>query len=209
MNTVQINMSFLDIHDKITFNQALLLLNGLAPTIDKFDDEQLTIIFKPNKQKTESIRQLKEDGYTDLANIDLKLYQNSIKMYNILVAAYSDASHTEPTIPSQDFKKWALKKGFITRVFDEKLAKQLYKPLKDAKAIDGEFHEKWKWNLNRNELSYLATKLRQKRILTDNCHVQLSNYIQDPSLAEKPLKNIKAPANTSVIDNLVEQIING
>ena len=106
-------------------------------------------------------------------------------------------------------EKWSLKKGFITRTFDEKLAKQLYKPLKDAKAIDGEFHEKWKWNLNRNELSYLATKLRQKRILTDNCHVQLSNYIQDPSLAEKPLKNIKAPANTSVIDNLVEQIING
>jgi len=207
MNTILINMSFIDMHDKITFNQALLLLNGLAPTIDKLEDEQLTRIYKPSQQKTESIHQLKEDGYTDLANIELKLYWDSIKMYNILVAAYSDASHTEPTIPSQDFKKWALKKGFITRTIDKKLAKQLYKPLKAAKAIDGEFNEKWKWNLNRNELSYLAKKLRQKRILGDNCHVQLANYIQDPSLAEKPLKNIKDPANTSVIDNIVEQLM--
>lgn len=202
-------MSFLDIHDKITFNQALLLLNGLAPTIDKFEDEQLTIIFKPNEQKTKSIRQLKEDGYTGLANIDLKLYQNSIKMYNILVAAYSDASHTEPTIPSQDFKKWATDKGFIARTIDTKLAEKLYKPLKDAKAIDGKFHEKWKWNLNRNELSYFATKLKQKKILGANCHKELSNYIQDPSLAAKPLKDVEGTKKPSVIDNLVEQIING
>ena len=207
MSIAQIIISFLDTHDRITFNQALLLLNGLAPTIDKFEDEELTRVYKPSQQKTKFIRQLREDNNTDLANIELKQYQDSIKMYKILDAAYSDASHTEPTIPSQDFKKWALKKGFITRVFDEKLAKQLYKPLKDAKAIDGEFNEKWKWNLNRNELSYLAKKLRQKRILGDNCHVQLANLIKDPSLAKKPLKNIKAPANTSVIDNLVEQII--
>ncbi len=207
MNIAQINISFLDTHDRITFNQALLLLNGLAPTIDKFEDEELTRVYKPSQQKTKFIRQLREDNNTDLANIELKQYQDSIKMYNILDAAYSDSSYTEPTIPSQDFKKWALKKGFITRIFDEKLAKQLYKPLKDAKAIDGEFNEKWKWNLNRNELSYLAKKLRQKRILGDNCHVQLANLIKDPSLAKKPLKNIKAPANTSIIDNLVEQII--
>ncbi len=209
MNTVRINMSFLDIHDKITFNQALLLLNGLPPNIDKLEDEELTRIYKPSQQKTESIHQLKEDGYTDLANIDLKLYQNSIKMYNILVAAYGDASPTEPTIPSQDFKKWALKKGFITRIFDEKLAKQLYKPLKDAKAIDGEFHEKWKWNLNRNELSYLATKLKHKRILGANCHKELANLIQDPSFANKQLKNVAGTKKPFVIDNLVEQIIKG
>ena len=209
MNTVQINMSFLDIHDKITFNQALLLLNGLAPTIDKFEDEELTRVYKPSQQKTKFIRQLREDNNTDLANIELKQYQESIKMYNILDAAYSDSSHTEPTIPSQDFKKWALKKGFITRVFDEKLAKQLYKPLKAAKAIDGEFHEKWKWNLNRNELSYLAKKLKHKRILGANCHKELSNYIQDPSLAAKPLTKVEGTKKPSVIDNLVEQIING
>lgn len=202
-------MSFIDMHDKITFNQALLLLNGLAPTIDKLEDEQLTRIYKPSQQKTESIHQLKEDGYTDLANIELKLYWDSIKMYNILVAAYSDASHTEPTIPSQDFKKWALKKGFITRTIDKKLAKQLYKPLKAAKAIDGEFNEKWKWNLNRNELSYLATKLKHKRILGANCHKELANLIQDPSFANKQLKNVAGTKKPFVIDNLVEQIIKG
>ena len=207
MNIAQINISFLDAHDRITFNQALLLLNGLAPTIDKFEDEELTRVYKPSQQKTKFIRQLREDNNTDLANIELKQYQDSIKMYNILVAAYSDSSHTEPTIPSQDFKKWATDKSFIARTIDKKLAEKLYKPLKAAKAIDGEFHEKWKWNLNRNELSYLAKKLRQKRILGDNCHVQLANLIKDPSLAKKPLKNIKAPANTSIIDNLVEQII--
>tara|TARA_Y100000294_G_scaffold4643_1_gene4709 strand:- start:462 stop:1091 length:630 start_codon:yes stop_codon:yes gene_type:complete len=209
MNTVRINMSFLDIHDKITFNQALLLLNGLPPNIDKLEDEELTRIYKPSQKKAKFIRQLREDNNTDIANIELKRYQDLIKMYNILVAAYGDASPTEPTIPSQDFKKWALKKGFITRIFDEKLAKQLYKPLKDAKAIDGEFHEKWKWNLNRNELSYLATKLKHKRILGANCHKELANLIQDPSFANKQLKNVAGTKKPFVIDNLVEQIIKG
>ncbi len=96
----------------ITFNQALLLLAGIPLNKNKLDDEKSTIIYKPNKEKTKFIRKLKEDGYTDLANIELKLYCDLIEGYDILVSAYSDSTPSEPTISSYEFKKWAKKKRF-------------------------------------------------------------------------------------------------
>ena len=84
--------------------------------------------------------------------------------------------------------------------------KKLHELLIDSGFITGEFDDFWQWNANRNQLSYLAKKLKQVRIFNDNCHQQIISYIQDPSKAKRPLKNIKDPTNTKTIDGIIAQL---
>jgi len=92
------------------------------------------------------------------------------------------------------------------RNIDKGTSEKLHKLLKEDDYITGEFNELWQWKADRNQLSYLAKQLKQKRILGSNCHKELANYIQDPSGASKPLKNIKDPVNTKAIDNIIDQL---
>ncbi len=67
----------------------------------------------------------------------------------------------------------------------------------------------WTWHRERNQLSYLATRLKQKRVLGNNCHQELSNYIKDPSShTKKPLADVEDPSDKSkiAINTIVEQL---
>ncbi len=118
-------------------------------------------------------------------------------------------------ITSENLLKLADKYDFFTkqderlqnRNIAKKVAEKLHRLLKEANYITGKFNEIWQWEANRNQLSYLAKQLSQKRILKGECHKELANYIQDPSKAKRPLGNIKAPANTEAIDGIIKQLI--
>jgi len=115
-------------------------------------------------------------------------------------------------ITSEDLITLAETNGFFRKPLQNRnipkdAAEKLYKALLDRRFITGEFNDLWKWAEARNQLAYLAKKLKQKRILGGECHKELSYYIQDPKPhTKKPLKNIKDPANTSAIDTIVVKL---
>jgi len=209
---IKIHRLFFDKHNKITFNQALLLSNGTSPTMDKHGDEQLAILFKPNKQKSDAMYKLIEDGNIELAKIERKQYFQSIMIYNLLVSTFHDNSPETPTIQTAEFLKWADKNNIsnsalMSRNISDVTAKNLYTALSDNRLITGGYSELWKWTSARNQLSYLAKRLKQKRVLGTNCHIELANFIQDPKPdTKRPLKNIKDPSDTSIIDMIVDQL---
>ncbi len=53
-------------HERISFNQALLILNGELPTFDKYSDESFASIFKPKKVVSEQIYKLRSEGNIEL-----------------------------------------------------------------------------------------------------------------------------------------------
>lgn len=118
-------------------------------------------------------------------------------------------------ITSKNLIKLADENSFFTEHIDflekrtnsEVIMKKLHKLLIDSGSISGEFYELWQWIEDRNQLSYLAKQLKQVRIFNDNCHQQIKYYIQDPSKAKRPLKNIKDPSNTKTMDNIIAQLI--
>jgi len=95
-------------HEKISFNQALLILNGELPTFDKYSDESFASIFKPRKSVSEQIYKLRSEGNIELFEIEAKQYSKQIKAYNLLVAKYDDKTPTTPTINTQEFLLWAV-----------------------------------------------------------------------------------------------------
>jgi hypothetical protein len=115
--------------------------------------------------------------------------------------------------------KMAEKNGFFakrderldSRNLNENMAIKLHELLTNAKCISGGFNYMWTWHRARNQLSYLATKLKQKRILGNNCHQELSNYIKDPHPhTKKPLADVEDPSDKSkiAINTIVEQLTN-
>jgi len=58
--------TFLKEHEKISFNQALILLNGAIFTGEKYEDANFAEIFKPQKGKSERVDKIKLDGNIEL-----------------------------------------------------------------------------------------------------------------------------------------------
>ncbi len=120
-------------------------------------------------------------------------------------------------ITSEKLKLLAKKNNFFTKS-DERLknrninkdtAEKLHKLLKEDGFIDGEFNEIWQWKTYRNQLAYLARCLEIKKILPPKCHKELSNYIKDPSTAEKQLRSVEDPKDQKhieAIDNVIKQL---
>lgn len=113
--------------------------------------------------------------------------------------------------------KMAEKNGLFTkrderidsRNLNESMAIKLHELLTNANYISGRFNHMWTWHRERNKLSYLATRLKQKRVLGNNCHQELSKYIKDPSShTKKPLADVEDPSDKSkiAINTIVEQL---
>ena len=117
-------------------------------------------------------------------------------------------------ITSKNLIKLADEYSFFTEYIDflanrtisEVIMKKLHELLIDSGSVTGEFYDLWQWLEDRNQLSYLAKRLKQMRIFNDNCHQQIKYYIQDPSEAKRPLKNIKDPSDTKTMDKIIVQL---
>lgn len=180
--------------DSITYNQALFTILGLSPFLYP----------KLLKNKKEAIFNVEpaQNEYQDIDNLLLTTKENlSLECFNSEI------------IPTQEFLAWAVDKGFLTKLGVRKLkpavAEKLHKLLTDGGFITGGFDDKWQWKKQRNQLTYLAKQLKQKHLLGDNCHSDLSVYIQDlkPD-TKKPLKNVSDPAakNRSLIDEIINTV---
>jgi len=108
--------SFFKEHNMLTFNQALILANGHVFTSGKFTDDELAKTWRPCETKENILLQLVSEGNVELAKMEQKLYLELTKMYNKLVCAFSDTTPTVPTIPSNEYIKWALDNGVCTEV---------------------------------------------------------------------------------------------
>ena len=95
-------------YEKISFNQALILLNGELPTFDKYSDESFASIWKPRKSASEQIYKFRSEGNIELFELEARHYSEQIKAYNLLAAKYNDSSPTTPTINTQGFLMWAV-----------------------------------------------------------------------------------------------------
>ena len=192
---VKKNYEFLEDGNLLTHNQALFLLLGLnayalGKTIKSFPkldcDEEPFHLAEMELWRTDQNKALNQSAFF----------------------------RADGKITSENLLKLADKYNFFTkqderlqnRNIAKKVAEKLHRLLKKADYITGKFNEIWQWEANRNQLSYLAKQLSQKRILKGECHKELANYIQDPSKAKRPLGNIKAPANTEAIDGIIKQL---
>jgi|SaaInlV_120m_DNA_4_1040238.scaffolds.fasta_scaffold09963_2 hypothetical protein len=123
-------------------------------------------------------------------------------------------------ITSEDLIKLAEEHSFFIqedsriakRHIDKNVSKKIYNVLINHDYITGDYDDMWAWNksIARNKLSYFARRLKQKYILGDQCHKELSNYIPDPNPStKKPLKNITeiSPKAIKIIDSIVDEII--
>jgi len=109
-------MLFFKEHNMLTFNQALILANGHVFTSGKFTDDELAKTWRPCETKENILLQLVSEGNVELAKMEQKLYLELTKMYNKLVCTFSDTTPTTPTIPSNEYIKWALDNGVLTEV---------------------------------------------------------------------------------------------
>lgn len=103
-------------HKKLTFNQALLIMNGEMPTFDKYSDESFASVFKPRKGVSEHIYKLRSEGNVELSEIEGKEYSEKIKAYNLLVSIYDDDRPTTPTINTQEFLIWAVSNKLLKEI---------------------------------------------------------------------------------------------
>ena len=103
-------------HEKLTFNQALLILNGEMPTFDKYSDESFVSIFKPKKSASEQIYKLRSEGNIELFELEARQYSEQIKAYNLLVAKYNDNTPSTPTINTLDFLTWAVSNKLLKEI---------------------------------------------------------------------------------------------
>jgi len=192
--------SLLEADKLLTFNDALFLILGLdilALTLPPFA--------KINLIKHEQTSQ----HNSGLENIFIKTSE-----FNVL---RNSAHLINGRINGLNLVTMAEKNGFFTkqdkrlnkRTLNEDVAIKLHKLLTNAKCISGGFKHMWTWHRERNQLSYLATRLKQKRVLRNNCHQELSNYIKDPSShSKKPLADVEDPSDKrkTDINTIVEQL---
>jgi len=192
---VKLNYKLLEDGKLLSYNQALFLLLGLNAI--ELDDN---IIDFPVLNGTRPNNPIESYFWNTPQNQALK---------------QSAHFRSDGKITSKDFIKLATEESnFFTkpderlqnRNIDKGTSEKLHKLLKEDDYITGEFNELWQWKASRNQLSYLAKQLKQKRILGNECHKELANYIQDPSKATRQLKEGKDPANTKVIDNIITQL---
>jgi hypothetical protein len=192
--------SLLEADKLLTFNDALFLLLGLntvALTLSPFAKIDLN-----NHEQSSQLN-------TGLNNIFLKTSE-----FNAL---QNSAYLINGRINGLNLVTMAEKNGFFTkqderlnkRTLNEDVAIKLHKLLTNANCISGGFKHMWTWHRQRNQLSYLATRLKQKRVLDNNCHQELSNYIKDPRPhTKKPLADIEDPSDKrkTDINTIVEQL---
>ena len=192
--------SLLEADKLLTFNDALFLLLGL----------NIAALTLPPFARIDLINHEQSSQYnTGLENIFL----NTFEFDTLRNSAYL----TNGRINGLNLVKMAEKNGFFTkqderlnkRTLNEDVAIKLHKLLTNANCISGGFKHMWTWHRERNQLSYLATRLKQKRVLGNNCHQELSYYIKDPSPhTKKPLADVEDPSDKSKIDinTIVEQL---
>jgi hypothetical protein len=192
--------SLLEADKLLTFNDALFLLLGLniaALTLPPF--ARIDLI--NHEQSSAQSNGVKE------------IFINTFEFDTLRNSAYL----TNGRINGLNLVTMAEKNGFFTKQ-DERLNKRtlnydvaikLHELLTNANCISGGFKHMWTWHRERNQLSYLATRLKQKRVLGNNCHQELSNYIKDPSShTKKPLADVEDPSDKSkiAINTIVEQL---
>jgi hypothetical protein len=192
--------SLLEADKLLTFNDALFLLLGLniaALTLPPF--ARIDLI--NHEQSSAQSNGVKE------------IFINTFEFDTLRNSAYL----TNGRINGLNLVTMAEKNGFFTkqderlnkRALNEDVAIKLHELLTNAKCISGGFNHMWTWHRERNQLSYLATRLKQKRVLGNNCHQELSNYIKDPSShTKKPLADVEDPSDKSkiAINTIVEQL---
>jgi hypothetical protein len=192
--------SLLEADKLLMFNDALFLLLGLniaALTLPPF--ARIDLI--NHEQSSAQSNGVKE------------IFINTFEFDTLRNSAYL----TNGRINGLNLVTMAEKNGFFTKQ-DERLNKRtlnydvaikLHELLTNANCISGGFKHMWTWHRERNQLSYLATRLKQKRVLGNNCHQELSNYIKDPSShTKKPLADVEDPSDKSkiAINTIVEQL---
>lgn len=196
---VKLNYQLLDKGKLLTHNQALFLLLGLnayelGKGIKEKDLASLNYAEEPTAAPIES------------------LLWNTLQNQALLTSSYFRG---DGKITSENLNKLAKDNNFFikpderiqNRNIDKDTMKELHKLLIEYGFIDGKFNEIWQWKADRNQLTYLAKKLKQKRIMVKgDCHKELANYIQDPSTAKRQLSEAKDPANTKVIDAIITQL---
>ena len=193
--------SLLEADKLLTFNDALFLILGL----------NIVALTLPPFAKINLIKHEQASKYNSgLENIFIKTSE-----FNAL---RNSAHLINDRINGLDLVTMAEKNGFFTknderlnkRTLNENVAIKLHKLLTNENCISGEFKHMWTWHCQRNQLSYLATTLKQKRVLRNNCHQELSHYIKDPSPnSKKPLADVEDPSDKSKTDinAIVEQLI--
>jgi len=192
--------SLLEADKLLTFNDALFLLLGLnisALTLTPFARIDL-IKHEQSSQHNTGLNNifLKTSEFNALQN-SAYLINGRINGLNLVTMAEKNGFFTK-----QD-------KRLNKRTLNEDVAIKLHKLLTNAKCISGGFKHMWTWHRERNQLSYLATRLKQKRVLRNNCHQELSYYIKDPSpLTKKPLADVEDPSDKrkTDINTIVEQL---
>jgi len=199
---VKLNYRLLEHNKLLTYNQALFLLLGLN-----------AIELGNNITNFPSM-----DGeIPDIPGNPIEYYFWSTKQNQELkTSAYVENGK----ITSEDLIKLAEEHGFFIqkdsriakRHLDKNVSNKIYNVLISHNYITGDYDDIWTWNksIARNKLAYLARRLKQKRVLGDQCHKELSNYIPDPNPStKKPLKNIKeiSPKAIKIIDSIVDEII--
>ena len=192
--------SLLEADKLLTFNDALFLILGL----------NIVALTLPPFAKINLIKHEQASQYNSgLENIFIKTSE-----FNAL---RNSAHLINDRINGLDLVTMAEKNGFFTknderlnkRTLNENVAIKLHKLLTNENCISGEFKHMWTWHCQRNQLSYLATTLKQKRVLGNNCHQELSHYIKDPSPnSKKPLADVEGPSDKrkTDINAIVEQL---
>jgi hypothetical protein len=192
--------SLLEADKLLTFNDALFLILGL---------DILTLTLPPFAKINLIKHEQTSQHNSGLENIFIKTSE-----FNVL---RNSAYLINGRINGLNLVTMAEKNGFFTkqdkrlnkRTLNEDMAIKLHKLLTNAKCISGGFKHMWTWHHERNQLSYLATRLKQKRVLRNNCHQELSNYIKDPNPhSKKPLADVEDPSDKrkTDINTIVEQL---
>jgi hypothetical protein len=195
---VKENYSLLKSNKLISYDKALFLLLGLnTGALNDILPSNFTL-FK-NKPSRNSIE------YSFYITLQNKELQDSIFV------------HSDGMISTNNLVTLANNNNFFTQIDDRisnrnleaDISKKLYKLLKEDELITGDYSGIWKWKSERNKLAYLAKGLGQKRILGNNCHKELSNYIEESNPnTNKPLKNISeiSPKSVKLINDIIDAL---
>jgi hypothetical protein len=199
---VQLNYKLLDPNKLLTYNQALFLLLGLnavelgnnITNFPSLDGEMPRIPRNPIEYyfwSTKQNQELKTSAYVKNGKITSKDLIKLAEEHSFFIQEDS---------------------RIAKRHIDKNVSKKIYNVLISHDYITGDYDDMWTWSksIARNKLSYFARRLKQKYILGDQCHKELSNYIPDPNPStKKPLKNITeiSPKAIKIIDSIVDEII--
>jgi len=155
---VKLNDALLDPNKLLTYNQALFLLLGLNAIA--LDNELADF---PEYTTFTGKRPFGRDSQFDSIFWDTPQNQ----------ALKTSAFVVDGKITSENLEKLADANDFFVkpderiqnRNIDESTMRKLHKLLIESGFIDGKFNEIWQWKADRNQLTYLAKKLKQKRII--------------------------------------------